>query len=93
MNRQERKKKSITLDGSTGLSCIAALGGGKYAISGGIHTSFNFQQGSMKVYVVSLPAQNVPAAVIDSIPVPEYPHDEWHGCAPRKVAYITYKLI
>lgn len=71
MNRQERKKKSITLDGSTGLSCIAALGGGKYAISGGIHTSFNFQQGSMKVYVVSLPAQNVPAAVIDSIPVPD----------------------
>lgn len=61
----------ITLDGSTGLSGIAALGGGKYTISGGIHTSFNFQQGSMKVYVVSLPAQNIPAAMIDSIPVPD----------------------
>lgn len=44
----------VNLDGSTGLSGIAALGGDKYAISGGVHTSFSFQEGSMKVYVVLL---------------------------------------
>ncbi|OTB03623.1 hypothetical protein M426DRAFT_12341 [Hypoxylon sp. CI-4A] len=54
----------------TALTGIAPLPGGDgdlYAVSGGLHTSFAFEKGSMSVYIVSLKT----GTVVDSIPVPE----------------------
>ncbi|TVY94167.1 hypothetical protein LAWI1_G001362 [Lachnellula willkommii] len=59
------------LTGSTGVTGIATLdaGGSLFAVSGGIHTSFNFVSGSMAVYVVSLPAGSTTGIVQDRISV------------------------
>ncbi|KAI6091830.1 hypothetical protein F4821DRAFT_280167 [Hypoxylon rubiginosum] len=62
-------RKVATLPGSTGLSGIASLGHGRYAVSGGEHSSFNFVNGSMRVYVVSMAAEDQEGKVADSIPV------------------------
>ncbi|KAI4859136.1 hypothetical protein F4820DRAFT_440672 [Hypoxylon rubiginosum] len=62
-------RKVATLDGSTGLSGIASLGNGLYAVSGGEHSLFKFTKGSMKVYVVSVAGEGQEGEVIDSIPV------------------------
>ncbi|KAI1410711.1 hypothetical protein F5Y13DRAFT_167191 [Hypoxylon sp. FL1857] len=61
----------LSPDGCTGLSGIAALGDDKYAVSGGLHQPFRFQEGSMKVYIVSLSTQPSSAVVVDAIPVPD----------------------
>ncbi|KJZ75229.1 hypothetical protein HIM_05423 [Hirsutella minnesotensis 3608] len=53
---------------ATGLTGIAHLGSGLYAISGGRHTEFRFDRGSMNIYIVSLDAGS--GAVMDVIPVP-----------------------
>lgn len=61
-----------SLASSTGLTAIVSLGQGRYAISGGIHSSFSFVRGSMQVYVVSMEASNPAGAeVTDVIPVPD----------------------
>lgn len=51
----------------TGVTGIAPLDGGLYAITGGVHRSFSFDRGSMHVYIVSLQANTV----VDSIAVPD----------------------
>ncbi|KAI1660155.1 hypothetical protein F4813DRAFT_387023 [Daldinia decipiens] len=53
--------------GITGLTGIVPLENGLYAVSGGLHTSFSFQRGSMKLFTVSLQS----GKVVDSIPVPD----------------------
>lgn len=51
---------------TTGLTGIASLGDDLYAITGGLHTSYAFEEGSMHVYIVSLQTNSV----VDDIPVP-----------------------
>lgn len=51
---------------TTGLTGIASLGDDLYAITGGLHTSYAFEEGSMHVYIVSLQTNSV----VDHIPVP-----------------------
>ncbi|KAK8102697.1 hypothetical protein PG984_015843 [Apiospora sp. TS-2023a] len=52
----------------TGLSPLPGrLGEELYAVSGGLHTSFAFEKGSMAVYIVSINQ----GKVVDSIPVPD----------------------
>ncbi|KAI2780780.1 hypothetical protein F4815DRAFT_445019 [Daldinia loculata] len=53
-------------DGITGLTGIVPLENGLYAVSSGLHTTFSFQRGSMKLFIVSLQLDKV----VDSIPVP-----------------------
>lgn len=50
----------------TGLTGIVSLGDDLYAISGGVHTSYAFDEGSMHVYIVSLQTNSV----VDDIAVP-----------------------
>ncbi|KAI0195943.1 hypothetical protein F4808DRAFT_324500 [Astrocystis sublimbata] len=60
------------LDGSTGLTGIVPLGRDRFAVTGGIHSSFSFVRGSMRLYVVSLSTKDpITAKVIDTIPVPD----------------------
>ncbi|KAM0807512.1 putative SMP-30/Gluconolactonase/LRE-like region domain-containing protein [Seiridium cardinale] len=56
-------------DNVTALTGIAPLPGcdDLYAVSGGLHTSFAFERGSMQVYVVSLKT----GKIVDEIPVPD----------------------
>ncbi|KAI0876616.1 hypothetical protein GGS24DRAFT_450926 [Hypoxylon argillaceum] len=62
----------VSLVGSTGLTGIVPLGQGRYAISGGIHSSFSFVRGSMRLYVVSMESSDPAGAeVTDIIPVPD----------------------
>ncbi|KAJ7445541.1 hypothetical protein B0H11DRAFT_430611 [Mycena galericulata] len=64
----------VTLSGSTGLTGIAPLGDGLYAVSGGIHETFSFAEGSMQLYIVSVTAtadKTTGVVVGQSIPVPE----------------------
>lgn len=51
----------------TGITGIVCLRDDLYAISGGIHTSFAFEMGSMFIFLVTLKTKGV----IDSIPVPD----------------------
>lgn len=53
----------------TGISPLPERSPGEelYAVSGGLHTSFAFERGSMAVHIVSIPD----GKVIDSIPVPD----------------------
>lgn len=50
----------------TGLTGIVSLGDDLYAISGGVHTSYAFEEGSMHIYIVSLRTNTV----VDDIAVP-----------------------
>lgn len=59
-----------SLDNITGITGIAPLVGtsdGLYAVTGGVHTSFAFEEGSLHLYVVSL----LTNSVVDSIPIPD----------------------
>ncbi|GAW20839.1 hypothetical protein ANO14919_103510 [Xylariales sp. No.14919] len=61
-----------SLAGSTGLTGIAPLSQGLYAISGGVHSSFSFVRGSMQLYILSMEGSTPAGAdVIDAIPVPD----------------------
>ncbi|KAI1403494.1 hypothetical protein F4819DRAFT_450978 [Hypoxylon fuscum] len=51
----------------TGIAPLSPYGDDLYAVSGGLHTSFAFERGSMSVYIVSLKT----GTVVDSIPVPD----------------------
>lgn len=51
----------------TGITGIVWLRDDLYAVSGGIHTSFAFEMGSMFIFLVALKTKTV----IDSIPVPD----------------------
>ncbi|OTA90722.1 hypothetical protein M434DRAFT_33391 [Hypoxylon sp. CO27-5] len=51
----------------TGIAPLPDCDGDLYAVSGGLHTSFAFEKGSMRVYIVSLKL----GSVVDSIPVPD----------------------
>jgi hypothetical protein len=59
------------LSGSTGLTGMVTIdtNAGLFAISGGVHTSFNFVQGSMAVYVVSVPSNSNTGSVRSRISV------------------------
>jgi len=59
------------LTGSTGLSGIATIGPSRYAVSGGIHSSFKFANNSMHVYVLSVPENSDKGVVLDRISVPD----------------------
>lgn len=68
---QPAVKTVLTLEGSTGQTGIAPLGGGIYAISGGIHSPFRFELGSMSVYIFSLDDATGSGTLVDTIPVPD----------------------
>lgn len=51
----------------TGVTGIVSLGDDLYAVSGGVHTSFAFEEGSTHVYIVSLQTNTV----VDDIAVPD----------------------
>ncbi|XXG95718.1 hypothetical protein Hte_001988 [Hypoxylon texense] len=51
----------------TGIAQLPPYDDDLYAVSGGLHTSFAFERGSMSVYIVSLKT----GTVVDSIPVPD----------------------
>lgn len=55
-------------DNTTGITGIAPLGPGLFAVTGGKHIGFGFQDDSMHLYIVSV--QNDTATVIDNIAVP-----------------------
>jgi hypothetical protein len=59
------------LSGSTGLTGMATIdaNAGLFAISGGVLTPFNFVQGSMAVYVVSVPSNSNTGSVRSRISV------------------------
>lgn len=61
--------RSVTDFGSntTTLTGIAPLDDNLYAISGGLHTSYAFERGSMNLYIVSLEK----GTIVDRIPVPD----------------------
>ncbi|KAK4180907.1 hypothetical protein QBC36DRAFT_2068 [Triangularia setosa] len=66
----------VTLDGATGLTGITeipATAGTLYAVTGGIHTGFGFQYGSLSVYVVLIvPLNGKPCGlVVNKIPFPD----------------------
>lgn len=82
------------LDGSTGLTGIATIGSDKFAVAGGLHSSFSFTNTS--VYIVQLDGQS--ASILDRIQVdgmingmvalPSMPHivlgaDSIRGCITR----------
>lgn len=52
-------KKVVSLPGSTGLTGIASLGNGLYAVTGGVHTGFGFQPGTLQLYVIYLATSTV----------------------------------
>lgn len=52
---------------TTALTGIVPLDCDLYAVSGGFHTSYAFEKGSMNLYIVSLEK----GTVVDSIPVPD----------------------
>ncbi|CAH0041279.1 unnamed protein product [Clonostachys rhizophaga] len=52
---------------STAVTGIVPLGGDRFAIGGGVHTSFAFERGTMQVYIVSLDTNEV----VSSVPVPD----------------------
>jgi sugar lactone lactonase YvrE len=57
----------VSLPGTTGLTGIAPLiNPEQYAITGGLHSQFAFEYGSMKLFIVNLSGQ-----IIDTIPVPD----------------------
>lgn len=67
-------KAIATLPGVTSLAGLTPIGPGLYAVSGGNHTSFSYEKGSMKVFVVSLKhsPENpswIEGTVVKSIPV------------------------
>ncbi|CZR60112.1 uncharacterized protein PAC_10007 [Phialocephala subalpina] len=62
-------KAVVNCPGSTGLSGLATIGPDLYAVSGGIHGSFRFDD--MKVYVVSIPGDSDSGTLLDSISVPD----------------------
>jgi hypothetical protein len=62
-------KAVVSCTGSTGLSGIATIGPDLFAVSGGIHGSFRFDD--MHVYVVSLPENSDSGVVLDRISVPD----------------------
>lgn len=64
-------KKVATLPGSTGLTGIATLGDGLYAVTGGLHSPFQFKRGSMSVYIISLKDGDDTGVLVDTIPVPD----------------------
>lgn len=51
----------------TGIARLPGRDNDLYAVSGGLHTSFAFERGSMGVYIVSLKT----GQVVDTIPVPD----------------------
>jgi hypothetical protein len=61
-------KAVVNCLGSTGLSGIATIGPDLFAVSGGIHGSFRFD--NMQVYVVSVPGDSDSGILLDSISVP-----------------------
>ena len=61
-------KPVVTCPGSTGLSGIATIGPDLFAVSGGIHSHFRFDD--MAVYVISLPSNSDFGVLLDSISVP-----------------------
>lgn len=65
---------------TTGLSGIVPLGDDVYAVSGGLHTSFAFENDSMHVYMVDLRK----GAVVDSIHVPGTTTMNGMAAVPRK---------
>ncbi|KKY33102.1 hypothetical protein UCDDA912_g06926 [Diaporthe ampelina] len=58
-----------SFNGTSGVTGMAPLGTDRYAVTGGVHTSFAFEKGSMHVYIVSLQSNSV----VDSITVPDAP--------------------
>jgi len=58
------------LTGSDGLSGIATIGENLFAVTGGMHSEFEFANNSMNVYVVSLPDDSNEGVVVDIISVP-----------------------
>jgi len=58
------------LTGSDGLSGIATIGQNLFAVSGGMHSEFEFANNSMSVYVVSVPEESDEGTVLDTIGVP-----------------------
>jgi hypothetical protein len=61
-------KAVVNCPGSTGLSGIATIGPDLFAVSGGVHRSFRFD--NMQVYVVSVPGDSESGILLDSISVP-----------------------
>lgn len=61
-------KTVVSCTGSTGLSGIATIGPDVFAVSGGIHGSFRFDD--MRVYVVSVPGDSDSGTLLDSIKIP-----------------------
>lgn len=61
-------KALVNCPGSTGLSGIATIGPDLFAVSGGIHGSFRFD--NMQVYVVPVPGDSDSKVLLDSISVP-----------------------
>lgn len=64
-------KKVVALPGSTGLTGIATLSDGLYAVTGGLHSPFKFERGSMSVYIVSFKTGDEAGVLVDTIPIPE----------------------
>ena len=62
-------KAVVNCPGSTGLSGIATIGPDLFAVSGGVHGSFRFD--NMQVYVVSVPGDSDSGVLLDSISVPD----------------------
>ncbi|KAI0377929.1 hypothetical protein F5Y04DRAFT_167947 [Hypomontagnella monticulosa] len=67
-------KTVVTLPGVSTLAGLTPIGPGLYAVSGGNHTSFSFEKGSMKVFVVSLKQSaedpsSIEGTVVKTIPV------------------------
>lgn len=57
------------LTGSTGLTGMATIGPDLYAVSGGMHSKFIFDNNSMQVYVVRIPGNSDGGIVLESIRV------------------------
>lgn len=58
-----------SFNGTSGVTGMAPLGTNLYAVTGGVHTSYAFETGSMHVFIVSLDSNSV----VDSIAVPGAP--------------------
>lgn len=54
------------ITGVTGIAPLGPPGDGLYAVTGGVHTSFAFEEGSMHLYTVSLATNSV----VDSLAIP-----------------------
>ncbi|CAH0020353.1 unnamed protein product [Clonostachys rhizophaga] len=64
-------KSLVPLPGSNGLTGIAHLGGNVYAVTGGAHMPFMFENGTMAVYIVKVDAEKETGVLLDTIPVPD----------------------